>query len=723
MIITRYAKKAWIIILLGFITFGTKADEGMWLPMLLDKKNNEMVRKGLKMTPDMIYSVNHNSLKDAIIQFGGGCTGEIVSNEGLLLTNHHCGYASIAGASSVENNYLKNGFWAKSKNEEIPIPGLTAKFLISMHDVTSEVTKALPTIGRKHSKEDYDEAYSEITKKIIERYTKNTNYTADVRPLYSGNQYFVWVYEIFSDVRFVGAPPESLGKFGGDTDNWMWPRHTADFSIFRVYADKNNEPAKYSAENKPYQPRHYLPISIKGQSEGDFTMIMGFPGRTDRYATSNSIKTSLDYINPSIVKLRGMRLEIMKKEMQQDPAVKLQLASKYAQISNYWKYFIGQTEQLKRFDVYDKKKEEEKEFQDWVGKKKAYQNLFSSDKLEEKNYRKVIKPYYYYNEGLFTPSAVLAAYSTVKLRERFLEKDEPDTTKFAESLAISYRSIMGSYNPVIDPQIFSAVNYQFHEDIDSKYYPDALVSMMADMTDHSKADFDTAALYFYTHTMYTDTAAIYSKINSKEFEALFEDPMYLYAAGLKDVYEQKVKAPVLASREEQNEIAKLYLKGLLEMNEDKPMYPDANSTMRFSYGSVEPYSPKDAVFYEYFTTIDGLIEKYKPGDYEFDMPVEVVELYKDKDYGRYADVDGNLHLCFLSTNDITGGNSGSPIMNGKGELLGLAFDGNWEAMSGDIYFDKQYKRTINVDIRYVLWLIEKLGEAPNIISEMKIIEE
>lgn len=716
-------RKIILSLILSCMFIGAKADEGMWLPMLLDKKYDDMVRKGLSMTPDMIYSINHSSLKDAIIQFGGGCTGEIVSAEGLILTNHHCGYASIAQVSDVEHNYLKHGFWSKNKSEEIPIPGLTAKFLVRMSDVTAEVKSALPRKNRESGDEVYDEAFAEIAKELVEKATKNTHYTAEVKPLYNGNQYFIWVYEIFTDVRLVGTPPENLGKFGGDTDNWMWPRHTADFSIFRVYADKNNEPADYSKDNKPYKAKHYLPISIKGQKQGDFAMIMGYPGRTDRYETSYGVKTSIDVTNPSIVKLRGLRLDIMREEMQKDPAVKLQLASKYAGIANYWKYFQGQTEQLERFGVISKKQKQEKQFQSWAGSKKAYRDLFRDMSNEQKKYRKVVKPYYYYNEGLFTPSAVLAAYSVHKLKERMIDNAEKiDTSTFVQGTERSYLAAMSSYNEVIDPKIFSQINYTFFKDIDAEYRPDAMLSMLQDMDHQELSDFQEAANYFYSNSIFTDTAKFLKNLREYKWDEIWEDPMYLYSSALQGVYENKVKKPVLESREIQNNRAYTYLEGLLDMNEDKAMYPDANSTMRLSYGEIEPYYPRDAVFYDYFTTLEGLIEKYKPNDYEFDAPLEVIEMYKKKDYGRYADSDGTLHLCFLSTNDITGGNSGSPVMNGKGELIGLAFDGNWEAMCGDIYFDSKYKRTINVDIRYVLWLIEKYGKAPNIISEMKVVQ-
>ncbi len=714
-------KKILLLLLSLHCLVSLKADEGMWLPMLLDKKYNEMVRMGLQMTPEMIYSVNHSSLKDAIVQFGGGCTAELVSAEGLLFTNHHCGYSSIAQVSSVESNYLKDGFWSKNKDQEIPIPGLTVKFLVKMEDVTTEITKALPRHSRNVGDKDFDEAFEKASSAIVEKATKNTDYIAEVKPLYDGNQYFLWVYQIYKDVRLVGTPPESLGKFGGDTDNWMWPRHTADFSIFRVYADGNNEPAEYSKDNKPYKPKHYLPVAITGLQEGDYAMIMGFPGRTNRYATSEEVKTSIDYINPSIVDLRDTRLKIMKAEMQKDPAVRLQLASKYASISNYWKYFIGQTEQLKRFDVVSKKQDEEKDFVKWSGNKREYSTLFEDIKREQKDYRKVIKPYYYYNEGLFTPSLVLAGYYLHKQRGVYLG-EEPDTTKYVESVLAAYKSVMAGYNPTIDEKIFSAMNYKFYNDVEPEFYPEALTNMITDMTGTEIEDFDSAASFFYKNSMLADTAKILSLIEAKQFDEIFEDPIFIYASGLQETYESRAKQPVLESREEQSKYANLYLKGLLKKNEDKAMYPDANSTMRLSYGSVEPYAPRDAVYYEYFTTLEGLVEKYKPGDYEFDAPIDVIELYKDKDYGRYADRDGKLHLCFLSTNDITGGNSGSPIMNGKGHLVGLAFDGNWEAMSGDIYFDSTYKRTINVDVRYVLWIIEKLGKAPNIISELKIIE-
>ncbi len=718
-------RKSLLIFLSLFFFINLHADEGMWLPMLLDKKYSDMVRKGLKMTPDMIYSVNHSSLKDAIVQFGGGCTGEMISKEGLLLTNHHCGYASIASVSSVDHNYLKNGFWSKDKSEEMPIPGLMAKFMVRMEDVTEKVMRALPKGQRAAGDSEYDEAFATVSKEIVEAATKNTNYTAEVKPLYNGNQYFLWVYEIFTDIRFVAAPPESLGKFGGDTDNWMWPRQTADFSIFRVYSDKNNEPAAYSPDNVPYRPKHALKVSIAGVEEGDYAMIMGYPGRTSRYKTSYSVNTSIRSINPTIVKLRGKRLDIMKAQMQKDPAIKLQLASKYAGISNYWKYFIGQTEQLKRFNVVEKKKKEEEDFEKWAGNKKKFRNLFSNMLEDERKYRNVIEPYYYYNEGLFTPSMTLVGYTFGKLKERNTNEDgELDSTALQLSMISTYRNYLTTYNELIDKQTFASMAQTFYEDVKPKFHPQSLTEMVSEMDGTSEEDFEEYTEMLYNKTFFTDSQVVFDELENMNFQTFFDDPMYKYATGLREVYETKAKQPVLKIREQQNANAKIYLSGLLEKNgqEGRAMYPDANSTMRLSYGEVKPYYPRDAVFYEYFTTMEGLIEKYKPNDYEFDAPLELIELYKDKDYGRYVDDDGRLHLCFLSTNDITGGNSGSPVLNGSGDLIGLAFDGNWEAMSGDIYFDSEYKRTINVDIRFILWLIDKYGNAPNLISEMQVIE-
>ncbi len=701
-----------------------KADEGMWLPMLLDAKYSEMVRKGLKMTPDMIYSVNHNSLKDAIVQFGRGCTGEMISKEGLLLTNHHCGYSSIAQVSSIDHNYLKDGFWSQNKSEEIPIPGLTAKFMVRMQDVTDQVMRALPRGNREAGDKEFDEAYAKVVKEIVASATKNTSYTAEVKPLYNGNQYFLWVYEIFSDVRFVAAPPENLGKFGGDTDNWMWPRHTADFSLFRVYADKNNEAADYSPSNVPYRPKHALKVSTAGVSEGDFAMIMGYPGRTSRYKTSYSVNTSIRSINPTIVKLRGKRLDIMKKQMKQDPAVKLQLASKYAGISNYWKYFIGQTEQLKRFDVIEKKKKEERQFEEWAGNKRRYRNLFENMLEEERKYRNVIEPYYYYNEGLFTPTLTLLGYTMGKLREQYSKDGVLDSVEFQNAMTQTCKDYYATFHETIDKETFAAMAHTFYSDVKPSFHPPSITEMVSNMDGTEPEDFEQYAEELYSKTIFKDSAVVLDELEAMNFETLFNDPIYSYAVGLRKVYEEKAKQPVLASRERQDALAKIYLEGLLDKNaeDEKSMYPDANSTMRLSYGTVEPYYPRDAVFYEYFTTLEGLIEKYKPDDYEFDAPLELIELYKEKDYGRYAADDGRLHLCFLTTNDITGGNSGSPVLNGSGDLIGLAFDGNWEAMCGDIYFDSEYKRTINVDTRYILWLIEKYGQAPNLISEMQVIE-
>ncbi len=713
-------KKVLISLLALLAMFNVQADEGMWLPMLIGKNYDDMVRMGLKLSKDDLYNINNSSLKDAVVQFGGGCTGEMISNSGLLITNHHCGYSAIASLSSVENNYLDNGFWAYSKEQELPAKDLSVIYLERVEDVTAEVMKATG----KAKGDKWNKKFDEIKKKIEERGSENKKYVANLKEYFNGNQYLLLVYKKYTDVRLVGTPPKSLGKYGGDTDNWMWPRHTCDFSMFRVYAGKDNEPAEYSKDNVPYHPKRSLPVSIAGVKEGDYSMIFGYPGRTNRYEIAAGLDVALSEVNPSIVNIRTKRLEIMHRHMQQDKSVYLKLTAGYQNISNYWKYYIGQTEQLKRLHVVDEKTKNEKAFTEWAIKNAPeYKGLIAEYSAAYKDYGKYAKVATYYSECFRAPSLTKLAAGLESLKKE-LEKKEPnrDTIKkHLDAIKSARKSAMRSFDLATDKELFIEMNKMFYSDIAKNQQPDVyqnvVLAKYGSNFDKAIADY---ADYVYANNMFIDSNRFNDFVKEPTLDKINNDPSAQYAFSFLANYDKNFDAKIKEFNKTKKELSKKYVKGLMEMNENKLFYPDANSTMRISYGKVLSYSPQDAVHYDYFTTLDGFVAKYKPNDEEFDAPKDLLDLYAKKDYGRYADADGSLHTCFITNNDITGGNSGSPIINGNGEWIGIAFDGNWEAMSGDIAFDKNYKRTICADSRFILWVIEKMGKAHNLIEEMDI---
>jgi len=714
-------KKVVLSLLASLSLFTAKADEGMWIPMLIGKNYNDMQRMGLKLTAQDLYDANHSSLKDAIVQFGGGCTGEIISPNGLLITNHHCGYGSIADLSTVENNYLENGFWAKRPEDEINAPGLSVKFLVRMEDVTGEMNHANSIANEEKRKKAFDKIKETIEKKAAE----NGKYTAVVTPYFNGNQYILLVYQVFTDVRMVGTPPKALGKFGGDTDNWMWPRHTADFSMFRVYADANNNPAPYSKTNVPYKPKKFLPVSTQGVKESDFTMVMGYPGRTNRYETSYGVDLAINEVNPSIVKIRDMRLSIMRGYMRKDAGVNLKLASNYAKIANYWKYFIGQTEQLKKLNVIQDKQKQEQDFTAWAkGNSGEYNGLMSKFSKLYIDYRPYAKHAVYYSECFKGSALANLAAKTQKLHDLLTDKKtkQEDILKEIAVLRQARKESMKDFVAAPEQEILARTAEMFYKDIPQSQLPDfyqRFIFKQFGSNDWTRT-FNDFANYTFLNTFLLDEAKFENFCTNPTLEKLDADPAVQYALSFVHNFETNYKPLADKFNADKTELSKLYIKGLMQMNKDKLFYPDANSTMRITYGTVGGYHPQDAVTYDFYTTIDGLLAKYKPNDYEFNLPADFLELCKSKDYGRYANEKGQLVTCFLTNNDITGGNSGSPVINAEGSLLGLAFDGNWEAMSGDIAFDKKYKKTIVVDIRFVLWLIDKYGGAQNLINEMAI---
>lgn len=698
------------------------ADEGMWLPMLLKNNYAEMQRLGLKLTPEQLYDINNSSLKDAIVWFNGGCTSEIISDKGLLLTNHHCGYGAIANHSTTADNILDNGFWAKSFEEEKPNPGMKVSLLVRMEDVSDKVNKAIAGLNTK----DAEAKKTELFKSIETEASKDTHYEAIVRSFFKDNAFYLFVYENFTDVRLVGTPPQSIGKYGGDTDNWMWPRHTADFSMFRIYANKDNKPAAYSKDNVPYKPKRFLNISIKGVNEGDYTMIFGYPGRTNRFETSYGIKLATEKVNPAIVALRDVRLNAWKEQMDKSDSVRLLMSSQYASISNYWKYYIGQTEQLKRLKVYEEKKGIEDQFAAWAKNKPEHSSILANfEKAYGNGYDSYALHATYMKEGIFASAIIATAGGYTSLEELLsAEKQNPDDIKKEiEELKASNEKFYKSFNAVSEQKILAAIVEMYYKNIPANQHPAHLAEIMKKYKGKTdKETFEKFAETVFKKSFISSKAMADKFLEKPDLKKLQKDPAYVFVKAFYKNYLTNIKPRIDEFTTLNNAEGTKYVKALMEMQPDKKFYPDANRTMRMTYGTVKSYSPKNAVDYNYYTTFKGVMEKENPNDFEFMVPPKLKELYLKKDYGQYADKDGELRTDFISNNDITGGNSGSPVINGNGELVGIAFDGNWEAMSGDIYFDSKYKRTISCDIRYILFLIDKYGGAQNLINEMNIIK-
>lgn len=699
-----------------------KADEGMWLPMLLGEQvYADMVKKGLKVSKEQLYSMNQACIKDAIIIFGGGCTGEIVSKEGLIFTNHHCGYSAIAAASTVEHNYLRDGFWSHSKQEEIYAPGIHAQFLIKIVDVTDKVNEKIKDLNAL----DLTQKLPGILNDLAAKETEGSGYEGRIASMFKGNQFLLFVYERYKDVRLVGTPPESIGKFGGDTDNWEWPRHTGDFSIFRVYMSKDGKPAEYAADNVPYKSKYALPVSIKGVKDGDYSMIFGYPGGTNRYETSCGVKLKTDIENPSLVNLRDIRLKYMLEEMKKDPAVKIQLASSYAGIANYWKFFDGESKQLLKYKVYEEKQANEAAFLAWAKGKSEYENLFNDYQKIYDAWRPYTKHRVYLNEGIMGSPLVAFASSLMKLDGTLSKKDvsKEEITKAVDAVKAARDKFIHSENVTSDKNILSAVTQRFFSDIDASQHPTAfyhwLGAKFGDL--NKKATYDAFSDFVFSNTNILDNTKWNDFVSSPDTAKLHKDAAFFVASSFINNYNNNFSKYFTEFNAQNQFLGKAYLKGILEMNKGKKMYPDANFTMRVSYGNVKSYSPRDAVKYSHICTLTGVLEKYKPGDYEFDAPAKLIELAKAKDFGPYADpVAKDIVVSYITTNDITGGNSGSPVINAKGELIGLAFDGNYEALSHKIAFDKNLNRTICLDVRYLLWVVDKLGGATNIIKELDL---
>ena len=693
------------------------AHEGMWLPMLIKRLNYaEMQANGLNLTAEEIYDINNASIKDAIVSLGGFCTGEIISSQGLMLTNHHCGYDAIRSHSTVENDYLTDGFWAMTREEERTNPGLTAAILVRMEDVTDQVLAAMTddmTEAQRAAKA------KEIGDALAAEATEGTKHNAYVRSFFHGNEYYLFVYNTYKDVRLVGAPPSSVGKYGGDTDNWMWPRHTGDFSMFRIYADAEGNPADVSADNVPLTPKHHLPVSLNGVKEGDFTMVFGFPGSTDRFLTSTGIEQAINLYNPTVVEIRDRKLAIMKKAMDADDAVRIALASNYAQTANYWKYFIGQTEQLKKNRVKAKKEAIEATYLEWANADPSRAEYAGALDLLNEAYAATdvtVKGGVYLMEaGIRGVSLPLYAWRMSRQLGALATSEELEADKAA---VLEYaEGHFAEYQAAVDRELAAALWGMWMENVPA----DQLPEIFAEVRDSMGGDINVLVNEIYDNSIYASKENLEAWLENMDADALKNDMGGKLASSFIMTYfgNQQGNAEV---SEKMNKGYRLFTDGVRQAMPNKTFAPDANSTPRMTWGVVGSYDPQDAVHYDYVTTIEGVMQKEDPNNDEFIVPTKLKELYNAKDYGRYADENGDLVVNFISNNDITGGNSGSPVINGDGELIGTAFDGNWEAMSGDIFFEDQLQRCISVDIRYTLFIIDKYAGAGHLVDEMTLVD-
>lgn len=715
-------KKIFLFILLAATTFSVKADEGMWFLMHIERLNErDMQKMGLQLTAEEIYSVNNSSLKDAIVQFGGGCTAEMVSSTGLVMTNHHCGYGAIAELSTPENDHLTNGFWAKTKAEELKPKSLSVRFFVRMDDVSERI---LSKVNDEMSEEEREKVINQEIALIEQENNEGGKYTVSVKSFYQGNEYYYFVYQDYTDVRLVGTPPNSIGKFGGDTDNWEWPRHTGDFSLFRVYADKNGNPAEYSKDNVPLQPKHHLPISLNGFKEGDFAMILGYPGRTNRWMPSAGISQNVNFAYPAWVEASKTGMDVMKKYMDRDQAIRLNYASKYAGVANYWKNRQGMIDALKQHQTAETKAASEKKFNKWANKRK--------NREKYGNVMQVINDYYAYTNEMarhdnYISGGILRSSSLAPLPyvigngiSFYIQQND---AKKAELLPKLLEQVNNSYEklhmPLEKDLLIELLNLYAE-----KGGEDLIAPGIAKIAKENNGDFTSYVNSAFEKSIFADQAKLLAFINNPDAKTLESDPLYQLSNDIIARYRYVSDE----TKEKQAEFEKAYrlmVQGMRKANPKTKYYPDANSTLRLSYGTIRalPEDPSNDAEVNNYTTLKGTIAKYKPNDPEFDLPQKLIDLYEAKDFGQYADKEGYIPVNFLSDNDITGGNSGSPVLNGNGELLGLAFDGNIEAMAGDVIFDPELQRTISVDIRYVLFIIDKFAGASHIIDEFTLVKD
>ena len=703
------------LFLLLFIIQTQAQQGGMWIPSLLKGMNeSEMKNLGMKISAEDIYSVNKSSLKDAVPQFNGGCTSEVISPKGLILTNHHCGFDAIQNQSSVENDYLTNGFWAYNMKDELPNKDLEVTFVVSINDVTKEILEGVELITSEAEKQ---KKIQENISKLNLSFKKEAWQENRIRSFFEGNQYILFVIESFKDIRLVGAPPSSIGKFGSDTDNWVWPRHTGDFSLFRIYADKNNHPAAYATDNVPYTPKHFLPISLDGIKENDFTMVLGFPGRTQEYLPSFAVAQIQNELNPAKIEIRDAALKVQDGFMRKDNAIKIQYASKYAGVANYWKKWIGETMGLKKSNAIAKKQKEEVVFKENVtkaGKQNEYGNLLTDF---EKNYAD-IKDYAlardYFSEVFLRNTELLStAYKIYQLEQVFNTKGEQAFNDRKNNLLSSLKDFYKDFNPTVDEKVFEKLVEIYLKKSPKQFLTNDLMNISA--TTLSSDIYKNSKLISYdalTNLMTGDAKTVIANLNN--------DKGYVFVKQAADQYLKQVLPKFDEINLKNASLQRTYMKAQLELNKKTRIFPDANNTLRVTYGKVKGYEPKDATLYMSTTYLDGVMEKYVPGDYEFDVPKKLIDLYNVKNYGQYGE-NGKMPVCFIGTNHTTGGNSGSPAVDDKGNLIGLNFDRVWEGTMSDINYDPEICRNIMVDVRYVLFIIDKFAGAKNLIDEMKLV--
>jgi len=713
-------KKILSVLLIVFFGFGfkAKADEGMWLLPLIEKLNiGTMTQLGLKLSAEDIYSLNKACLKDAVVIFGGGCTGEIVSSQGLILTNHHCGYSSIQSHSSVDHDYLKDGFWAKTKEDELPNQGLSVTFLVRIEDVTDQV---LANVKPGMSETDRNAAISSARMSVEQKASEGNSYRNSVSSFYGGNNFYLLVYERYNDVRLVGAPPSSIGKFGDDTDNWEWPRHTGDFSVFRVYSAPDGKPASYSKDNVPLKPKYWLPVSLKDLNKGDFSMILGYPGGTQRYYTSYQVGEIMNITNPNRIKIRGIKQEIWMNDMNSSEKIRIQYSNKYYVSSNYWKYSIGQNNQLKNLNVIAKKQAIESQFNTWVNadpdRKAKYGeslNMIKSAIEGRAEYQSALQ---YLSECIQGCELLQFNQVATGLLTALKSGDKGKITDAVKQAKDNIGDLYKDYSAPTDQKSMKAMLNLYRADVPVKFHPDFYKNVV---DKKFKGNIDKFVDNMFAKSIFASEAKLTAFLDKPVLKTLENDPVVLTYTSIRtvamDVSKERSKFD-----DNLNIGNRLWVAALREMTPEKTLYPDANFSMRLTYGTVQDYDPKDAVTYKYYTTLQGVVDKYIPGNYEFDVPQRLIDLNNKKEYGRYASSKGYMPVCFLTNNDITGGNSGSPVMNGNGELIGLAFDGNWEAMSGDVTYEPALQRCIVVDIRYVLWIMDIYSGAKNLVDEMTI---
>lgn len=688
---------------------------GMWIPSLLKGMNeSEMKKLGMKISAEDIYSVNKSSLKDAVPQFDGGCTAEVISDKGLILTNHHCGFDNIQSHSTVENDYLTNGFWAYKMEEELPNKDLYVTFIIRIEDVTTKVLDGTGTLATEAEKQKKIQDNISFLNKTLPKEAWQEN---NIRTFYDGNQYLLFVIENYKDVRLVGAPPSSIGKFGSDTDNWVWPRHTGDFSLFRIYADKNNRPAEYSKDNVPYKPKHFFPISINGIKENDFTMVMGYPGRTQEYLPSIAVDQIVNTLNPVKIEVRDAALKVQDGFMRKDNAIKIQYASKYAAVANYWKKWIGETKGLKKSNAISVKQKFEASFQEKVikaGKQAEYGNIISDFDKNYSEIRDFALARDLFSEVVLRNSELLQnSYRLYQLEQILKTKGEQAFTDRKNNLSNGIVDFYKDYNAMVDKNVFEQLIAIYAKRLPSQFLPNELNNLNASqLTNDIYTNTKLTKLEDFRSLLEGDSKTVIEKINA--------DKGYQILKAMADAYTKNVLPKYDELNLKNIATQRTYMKAILELFPNDRIFPDANSTLRVTYGKVKGYKPNDAITYDPFTYLDGVMEKYVPGDYEFDVPKKLIDLYNSKDYGVYAS-KGKIPVAFIATNHTTGGNSGSPALDAKGNLIGLNFDRVWEGTMSDIYYSPEICRNIMVDIRYVLFIIDKFAGADNLIKEMKII--